>query len=362
MVDHAEDIRSLRRLPYNCTESLNSSNAWFTQCPGKRNWIFIIMRQKILSNFVYILVESLRAPYLVVEYFDFTSERSSLDLWSEDSAVVSATAFPGLSTSQLMMADYVLSCRALCVDAFALKSDHLNDSLCFYQSDCLSCWKYCETFYKKYLIMDSICEDSKICFIGCQMACYFYHHDLRANGNQEISGKFDAALKLCNLKEMNKLEIQWQSPVPHLPTPPVLNIVYALFWKKAHQRTWVPLQHTINNSIIINNLDGLSFYVDFLLLAYTRDGAIAVLHFTKGNFRKIHELKNEAAAASYYCIIQQEMTFFDPFTEALSTLESFGRQVRHHVGIQISLPIGPEQSKKRFLHSIRLLLINRIKC
>ncbi|KRY18591.1 hypothetical protein T12_4445 [Trichinella patagoniensis] len=233
-------------------------------------------------------------------------------------SVVSATAFKGLSTSQLMLAAHVLSCRALCVDVFALKSDHLNDSSCFYQSDCLSCWKYCETFYKKYLIIDSICEDSRICFTGCQMACYFYRHDLRANGNQEISGKFDAPLKLCNLKEMNKLEIQWQSPVLHLQTSsPVINIVYAMFWKKAHQRTWVPLQHTIINSIIINNSDGLSFYVEFLLLAYTRDGAIAVSRFTKGNFRKILALKNEDTTASYYCSIQQEMTFFDPFTVVL---------------------------------------------
>ncbi|KRZ69456.1 hypothetical protein T10_12011 [Trichinella papuae] len=229
-------------------------------------------------------------------------------------SIVSATAFQGLSTSQMMMADHVLPCRAHCVDAFALKSDHLNDSSCYYQSDCQSCWKYCETFYRKYLIMDSICEDSRICFTGCQMACYAYRDDFRTSGNQEMIWMSAVPLKIHRLTGMNKLEIQWQSPVPLLPTSsPVRNIVYALFWKKAHQKIWVPLKHTINNSITINNLEGFSSYVDFLLLAYTRDGEISGSLFTKEKFQKMHELNNVAAPETYYCSNEQEMTFVDPF-------------------------------------------------
>ncbi|KRY72134.1 hypothetical protein T4B_9659 [Trichinella pseudospiralis] len=219
-------------------------------------------------------------------------------------SIVSATAFQGLSTSQLMMVDHVLSCRAHCVDAFAPKSDHLNDSSCYHQNDCLSCWKYCETLYQKRLIMDSICEDSRICFTGCQMACYVYRDDLRSSRNQQMSEKFDAPLKISCLKEMNKLEIQWQSPVQLLPTSsPVMNIVYALFWKMVHdQNIWVPLKHTINNSFTINNFDGFSSDVELLLLAYTRDGAIAESLFTKGRFRKIHKWNNEAGPEKYYCV------------------------------------------------------------
>ncbi|KRY93663.1 hypothetical protein T4D_15432 [Trichinella pseudospiralis] len=225
------------------------------------------------------------------------------------------TAFQGLSTSQLMMVDHVLSCRAHCVDAFAPKSDHLNDSSCYHQNDCLSCWKYCETLYQKQLIMDSICEDSRICFTGCQMACYVYRDDLRSSRNQQMSEKFDAPLKISCLKEMNKLEIQWQSPVQLLPTSsPVLNIVYALFWKMVHdQKIWVPLKHTINNSFTINNFDGFSSDVELLLLAYTRDGAIAESLFTKGRFRKIHKWNNEAGPEKYYCGTEQNMAFVDPY-------------------------------------------------
>ncbi|KRX97607.1 hypothetical protein T4E_11478 [Trichinella pseudospiralis] len=230
-------------------------------------------------------------------------------------SIVSATAFQGLSTSQLMMVDHVLSCRAHCVDAFAPKSDHLNDSSCYHQNDCLSCWKYCETLYQKRLIMDSICEDSRICFTGCQMACYVYRDDLRSSRNQQMSEKFDAPLKISCLKEMNKLEIQWQSPVQLLPTSsPVMNIVYALFWKMVHdQNIWVPLKYTINNSFTINNFDGFSSDVELLLLAYTRDGAIAESLFTKGRFRKIHKWNNEAGPEKYYCGTEQNMAFVDPY-------------------------------------------------
>ncbi|KRY93881.1 hypothetical protein T4D_1570 [Trichinella pseudospiralis] len=227
-------------------------------------------------------------------------------------SIVSATAFQELPTSQLMMVDYVLSCRAHCVDAFAPKSDHLNDSSCYHQNDCLSCWKYCETFYQKHLIMDSICKDSRICFTGCQMACYVYSDEFQRRGNQEMIWMSAAPLKIHRLAGMNKLIIEWQSPVLLLPTSSsVRNIVYALFWKKADQKIWVLLNHTINNSITINN-SGFSSYIAFLLLAYTRDGEISSSLFMKKSFQKTHELNNLATSETYYCSSVKEMSFIDP--------------------------------------------------
>ncbi|KAL1284775.1 adenylate kinase [Trichinella pseudospiralis] len=88
---------------------------------------------------------------------------------------------------------------------------------------------------------------------------------------------------------MNKLEIRWQSPVPLLATSSTVpNIVYALFWKMAHrQNIWFPLNHTITNSFTTNNLDIIHSGVDFLLLAYTRDGLVAALQWKKNNSEKL---------------------------------------------------------------------------
>ncbi|KRZ75529.1 hypothetical protein T10_6297 [Trichinella papuae] len=225
---------------------------------------------------------------------------------------MSVNAFRGLSTNQLMMVDQVLTCRAHCVDAFAFKSDPLSDSSCQNQIDCQMCWENCGMFYQKYEVWGSICKDSRICFTGCQMACSVYRGDLRTGKNLEMSWNFAEPLKITRLTKMNKLEIQWQSPVPLLATSSTVpNMVYALFWKMAHrQNIWFPLNHTITNSFTTNNLDIIHSGVDFLLLAYTRDGLVAASQWKKDNSKKLSLFNSEALMKTNHSFNEEEVEFY----------------------------------------------------
>ncbi|KRZ63431.1 hypothetical protein T02_6242 [Trichinella nativa] len=228
------------------------------------------------------------------------------------SSFVSAYAFRGLSTNQMMMVDQVLTCRAHCVDAFASKSDPLTDSSCQNQADCQMCWENCAMFYQKYDVWGSICKDSRICFAGCQIACSVYRADLRTGKNREMTWTFAEPLKVIRLAKMKKLEIQWQSPIPIFEiSSTVPSMVYALFWKMAHrQNIWFPLNHTINNSFTTKNLDIIHSGVDFLLLAYTRDGLVAASQWKKDNSEKLRLLNSEALMKTNYSFDEEDVEFY----------------------------------------------------
>ncbi|KRY74800.1 hypothetical protein T4B_13437 [Trichinella pseudospiralis] len=198
---------------------------------------------------------------------------------------LSTEAFQRLSKKQLNMVDHVLTCRAHCVDAFAVKMNPHSDISCQSKVECKMCWENCGMLYQKSEILNSICKDSRICFSGCQMACSIYRYDFPVHKSDQMGWSFVEPLKIIRSPEMDKLELRWDEPVPLFPISTLLpSMVYALFWKTDRRANiWFPLNHTIGNSYITNNPDIVNFGVGFLLLAYTREGRAAVIEFNNND-------------------------------------------------------------------------------
>ncbi|KRX26791.1 hypothetical protein T07_2394 [Trichinella nelsoni] len=186
-----------------------------------------------------------------------------------------------LTTDQLSMTDRVVSCRAHCIDAFSVGLHLSSDFTCKMHADCHMCWENCGMFYHQFDIWGSICKDPVVCFSGCQLACSIYRQNLTNRSDRSVAWAFAEPMKVIRSPAISKLEVQWNAPIPLLPiSPPFPNMVYALFWKMDRRpNIWFPLNHTVGNSYVTGNVDIVHSGIDFLLLAYTRQGRIAVSQF-----------------------------------------------------------------------------------
>ncbi|KAL1241079.1 Pyruvate-flavodoxin oxidoreductase [Trichinella spiralis] len=190
-----------------------------------------------------------------------------------------------LTTDQLSMTDRVVSCRAHCIDAFSVGLHLSSDFTCKMHADCHMCWENCGMFYHQFGIWGSICKDPVVCFSGCQLACSIYRQNLTNRSDRSVAWAFAEPMKVIRSPAISKLEVQWNAPIPLLPlSPPFPNMVYALFWKMDRRpNIWFPLNHTVGNSYVTGNVDIVHSGIDFLLLAYTRQGRIAVSQFREYN-------------------------------------------------------------------------------
>ncbi|KAL1241080.1 CST complex subunit [Trichinella spiralis] len=143
-------------------------------------------------------------------------------VWILLSNFLSIEAFQRLSKKQLIMVDHVLTCRAHCVDAFAVKMNPHSDISCQSKVDCKMCWENCGMFYQKSEILNSICKDLRICFSGCQMACSIYRYDFPVHKIDQMGWSFLEPLKIIRSPEMGKLELCWDEPVPLFPISTLL--------------------------------------------------------------------------------------------------------------------------------------------